>query len=161
MSPEVSARLPRMQLAALPWRRLEAQFEVLMITSRLSRHWLIPKGWPMKGRNDAEAAAREAYEEAGVKGAISRAALGSYQYSKQLSDGTGILCRVEVYPLQVERELSKWPEAGGRKRRWMTLAEAAAVAFEPGLANFLFGLDDEAILSTLNPPRQPEPLFMR
>jgi len=66
MSPKITTLVPRTQLAALPWRRTGEQLEVLMITSRLSRHWLIPKGWPMKGKTDAEAAAREAYEEAGI-----------------------------------------------------------------------------------------------
>ncbi len=51
----------RLQVAALPWRENGGELELMLITSRLSRHWLIPKGWPMKRKTPAAAAAQEAF----------------------------------------------------------------------------------------------------
>ena len=76
---------PRRQVGALPFRRLsDGGFKILLITSRESRRWVIPKGWPMKGRKPYEAAAREAYEEAGLLGEIGKRPLGFYLYEKRL-----------------------------------------------------------------------------
>jgi 8-oxo-dGTP pyrophosphatase MutT (NUDIX family) len=136
----VQSLKPRTQLAAMPWRRSSGQLEVLMVTSRVSRHWLIPKGWPMKGKPDKEAAAIEAFEEAGVKGRMSASPIGSYRYDKLLPDGGSIPCQVKVYGLEVISELDTWPEERSRERRWTSLAAAAADAYEPGLSAFLTGL---------------------
>ncbi|HEY8579134.1 MAG TPA: NUDIX hydrolase, partial [Beijerinckiaceae bacterium] len=90
---------PRQQVAALPWRLAPTGVEILLITSRGTKRWVIPKGWPMPGRRPHEAAQREAYEEAGVKGAIEPAPLGCYEYRKAAKNGALILCRVDVFPL--------------------------------------------------------------
>ena len=91
----------------------------------------------MRGRDDADAAAREAYEEAGVKGVMSRAPIGRYRYEKLIPEKRPIPCWVDVFALEVDRELEKWPEAGERERKWMPLGEASLFAFEPGLAELL------------------------
>jgi 8-oxo-dGTP pyrophosphatase MutT (NUDIX family) len=143
----------RTQLAALPWRSRGTEIEVLMITSRQSGHWLIPKGWPMKGKTDAEAAAKEAFEEAGVRGEISETPIGSYGYDKLLPDGTSMPCAVDVYLLQATKELSSWPELESRRREWMSLERAAALAFEPDLADLLSRLDHNVI--AVNATRTP------
>lgn len=149
MSTKVASAGLRTQLAAVPWRMINGDVEILMITSRLSRHWLIPKGWPMNGKTNAQAAAREAYEEAGVKGTISRKPIGRYRYQKLLADGTALPCFVDVYALRVEKELASWPEADDRERLWVTPDEAARVVFEPDLAAFLGSVSQSAIVESI------------
>ena len=124
------------QVAALPVRQGKNGCEVLLITSRETRRWIIPKGWPMKGRKDHDAAAQEALEEAGVVGKVSKHPLGGYAYDKQL--GKRIQpCRVMVYRLDVERELDGWAERDQRERRWYPPTEAAELVSEPNLAAIL------------------------
>jgi 8-oxo-dGTP pyrophosphatase MutT (NUDIX family) len=121
------------QVAALPWRKNQTGLEVLLVTTRTSKRWVIPKGWPMNGKSDPEAAAIEAYEEAGVQGEISATSCGHYGYSKLSDRGKMRALDVTVYPLQVKKELDEWPEQSERERRWVSLADAAKLAVEPGL----------------------------
>lgn len=100
------------------------RFEVLLVTGRRSRRWTIPKGWPMAGKTLAEAAAQEAFEEAGVRGTIDPNPLGTFDHIKQ-NLATGLLeVRILVHPLSVDRELPKWPEFGQRRRKWFSVEEA-------------------------------------
>ena len=71
------------QVAALCWRRRKGTVEVLLVTSRETRRWVIPKGWPMDGLADYNAARREAFEEAGVEGHMRREPLGTFFYEKR------------------------------------------------------------------------------
>lgn len=128
------------QFAALPCRKTEAGLEVMLVTSRDTGRWVLPKGWPMKGLTGAEAAAREAFEEAGLRGKVKGKTLGSYTYQKKLDSGDALPLTVSVYRLDVARELDDWPEATQRTRRWFTPAEAAALVEEPDLAALLAGL---------------------
>jgi 8-oxo-dGTP pyrophosphatase MutT (NUDIX family) len=107
-----------------------------LITSRESRKWLIPKGWPMKGLKDHQAAAREAIEEAGIKGKVGKKPVGQYTYQKRLIDHVEP-CRVFVYRLDVDKEQAKWRERDQRERRWVPVADAADLVTEPSLANLL------------------------
>lgn len=127
------------QLAALPWRVTdEGQVEVLLVTSRVSQHWLLPKGWPMTGKTLPQAAAQEALEEAGVSGKLQRKPCGKYRYQKVLKDGiTTVPCTVVCFGLKVTRELPQWQEAHQRTRRWFPLSEASKLVFEPDLARML------------------------
>lgn len=128
------------QVAALPWRRTaEGGIEVLLITSRRSRRWIIPKGWPMAGRSPSQAAAREAFEEAGVAGRADSEPAGQYVYRKKLWKGARRPVRVTVYPLEVSSEISSWPERGQRVRRWMAPREAARTVDDPGLSRLIRG----------------------
>jgi 8-oxo-dGTP pyrophosphatase MutT (NUDIX family) len=122
----------RIQYGALPYRR-QGEIEILLVTSRETRRWVIPKGWPMKRRTPQGAAAREALEEAGVKGEISKKSIGVYHYMKRLPGGTAVPCEVQVFPLKVKREDPAWRESGQRIRRWFTLAEAVDAVEEPEL----------------------------
>jgi 8-oxo-dGTP pyrophosphatase MutT (NUDIX family) len=138
MASEPDREEPRAQSAALPWRRSEAgELEVLLITSRETRRWVIPKGWPIKGLRPDETAAREAFEEAGVEGETSRQSLGAYHYDKRLRSGRLQRVRVSVYALKVSGERSVWPEAGQREKLWTSPAEAAALVQEEDLALLL------------------------
>ena len=129
------------QIGALPWRRRDGALEVLLVTSRETRRWVAPKGWPRPYKSDAEAAATEAWEEAGVKGLIGPVPIGGYSYSKRLKDGSERPCRVKVYPLEVTVDRDDWPEAAQRDRRWMSPAEAADLVAEPELARLLRAFD--------------------
>ena len=130
-------REPRTQYAALPWRRRGDGIEVLLITSRETRRWVIPKGWPMKDRESADAAAQEAFEEAGVIGAPGRKSLGVYHYDKRLRSGRMQHVRVMVFPLEVAEERDIWPEMAQRDRNWTSPAEAAGLVDEPELRALL------------------------
>ena len=125
------------QVAALPWRQGEAGVEVMMITSRETRRWVIPKGGRMVGKTDPQAAAQEAYEEAGIQGETLDTVVGHFRYDKRLKTGALQACVVAVYPLEVLIQLGAWPEDQQRQRRWMTQAEAAASVHEPDLANLI------------------------
>jgi 8-oxo-dGTP pyrophosphatase MutT (NUDIX family) len=124
-------REPRAQFAALPWRRsADGALEVLLITSRETRRWVIPKGWPVKGLTSAQSAAREAFEEAGVRGDTGKKKLGAYHYDKRLGTGRLQRVRVSVYALEVQRELETWPEKDQREKLWTSPAEAAKLVDE-------------------------------
>ena len=125
------------QVAALPWRRGEDGVEVMMITSRETRRWVIPKGGRMVGKTDPQAAAQEAYEEAGVQGETLGAPIGHFRYGKRLKTGAVQACVVAVYPLEVLIQLGAWPEDQQRQRRWMPQAEAAEAVHEADLAQLI------------------------
>lgn len=122
----------RMQYGALPYRD-EGELQVLLITSRETHRWIIPKGWPMDGRQPWDAAAREALEEAGVEGSVSRAPVGTYIYDKRMAGGVLVPCTVEVFPLKVARQRKQWREKEERDVRWFAIAEAVEVVQEQGL----------------------------
>jgi 8-oxo-dGTP pyrophosphatase MutT (NUDIX family) len=131
-------REPRTQYGALPWRkRADGELEVLLITSRESRRWVIPKGWPMKDKEPGPCAAQEAFEEAGVVGEPRRKSLGVYHYDKRLRSGRLQHVRVMVYPMQVQEERDIWPEMAERDRNWTSPSEAAALVDEPELRTLL------------------------
>jgi len=121
--------------------------EVLLITSLNSKRWILPKGWPEPELGPAENAAREAFEEAGVMGTISDQPVGSYHYLKERKDGGGIPCRVEVFALEVTKQLDDWPEKGSRELAWLPLDQAAARVAEPSLRQMLKDFSKSQALS--------------
>ena len=129
---------PAVQFAALPYRR-ETELRILLITSRETRRWVIPKGWPMDGLKPHAAAAQEALEEAGVRGAVSKKTIGFYRYHKRLPNGATRPCTVHVFPLEVSRQDKIWRERGQRDCRWFTLEEAAHAVDEPELQDLIHG----------------------
>src|SRR5215218_8137071 len=135
-------RKPRPQIGALPFRfDDDGQLRVMLITSRESRRWVIPKGWPMRGLKPHRAAEREAYEEAGLKGRIGKVAVGVYAYEKRLANGVAVPCEVSVFPLQVTSQRKRWPEMGQRDGRWLSPDEAADLVQEDGLQHLLRGFN--------------------
>ncbi|WP_036480086.1 NUDIX hydrolase [Nitratireductor basaltis] len=128
---------PRVQTAALPWRLRDDVVEILLITSRDTGRWVLPKGWPEGRETLAEAAAREAAEEAGVSGAVSRHETGRYIYRKKRSNGLQLRCEVAVFALQVSSVADIWPEKNERERRWVTPKEAGEMVREADLAAIL------------------------
>ncbi len=125
----------REQIAALPYRIDKSRTMILLITSRGTGRWVLPKGWVEASDPDpAEAAAREALEEAGVIGEIHKSGVGTYTYFKLLDGGANVLCSVRVYPLRVKRELKSYKEAGQRILEWFSVENAADAVKEPELA---------------------------
>jgi 8-oxo-dGTP pyrophosphatase MutT (NUDIX family) len=105
---------------------------VLLVTSRETGRWVIPKGWPAKGLRDHKSAAREAMEEAGVSGRIGTKPIGSYRYFKR-DDNTDQLLGVSVFLLAVSKQKSRWPEQRQRQRAWFSIEVAARRVAEPEL----------------------------
>lgn len=130
---------PRVQVAALPWRTGEdgSAGEVLLVTSRGSGRWVLPKGWPEKREMLHEAAAREAAEEAGVTGTVAPDEIGRFYYGKAMPSGSRWRCEVRVFPLRVEAVADKWPERKHRKRRWFSPQEAASLVDEADLRELI------------------------
>jgi 8-oxo-dGTP pyrophosphatase MutT (NUDIX family) len=120
------------QYGAVPHRLSElGEAEVLLVTSRRRRRWIIPKGWPIKGLTPAKTAAREAFEEAGVRGVVGCKPLGKFLYDKQLDEeGRVVVCEVTVFPLAVERQFKTWPEITERETRWVDANSVGLVEVE-------------------------------
>jgi len=133
---------PRLQVAALCWRRSRRKgLRVLLITSRDTGRWVIPKGWPMKNRSDADAAAREAWEEAGLRGTVAERSVGLYTYPKQLGPRRAVPVAVRVFPLEVREMVRQYPETGQRRVRWFGRDAAARRVAEPELKAIIRGFD--------------------
>lgn len=131
----------RKQCGALPFRVDDAgRIEVLLVTSRETRRWVIPKGWPIRKLRASETAAREAYEEAGLAGPVSTEPYGVYTYEKRLKSRAFVPCAVDVYLMQVEKEQKRWPERNERERRWFDAPTAAALVDEPELSDLIADL---------------------
>ncbi|MDR3507436.1 MAG: NUDIX hydrolase [Caulobacteraceae bacterium] len=128
---------PGLQYAALPFRRDGEALRILLVTSRETQRWVIPKGWPMKGRLPHAAAAQEALEEAGIVGQIAESPIGAYHYMKRLKNGSAIACTVDVYPLEVEIQRPHWPEQHQRTAHWFSVEEAAEAVHEPELQTLI------------------------
>ena len=106
---------------------------MLLITSRETRRWVIPKGWPIKGMSSAKSAAQEAFEEAGVRGKVHKRPVGVYHYDKRLKNGRMQHVRVAAFAMAVETEAEVYPELGQREKAWVTPTEAAKLVDEPEL----------------------------
>jgi 8-oxo-dGTP pyrophosphatase MutT (NUDIX family) len=124
---------PRAQIGALVWRFKKGNLQVLLLNSRDTGRFVIPKGWTEKKLTDPEAAAQEAFEEAGVIGDISTDPIGSFAYTKIMGPGFALPCIITVFPMEAVTLLPTWPEAHERTRFWMTLDQAAASVDEPEL----------------------------
>lgn len=127
----------RLQFAALPYILVGKRIEICLITSRDTGRWITPKGWPEERLSPRELAAREAYEEAGLKGRVARRAAGRYSYAKRLDDGTTVDCLVTVFPLWVEQQVVDWPEKAERRLAWVKRKKAAKLVDDAGLAEII------------------------
>ena len=144
------------QIAVLPYRfggpAQDGATEVLLITSRETKRWVIPKGNPLTGMTRHAAAAIEAEEEAGVIGAVCPTPIGSYQYRKRRANGAAVLLDVEVFPLAVTNELADWKEMDERERKWFPFDAAAAVVDEPDLQALIRSFGDRGFRAAARAP---------
>lgn len=128
------------QSAALPYVALPAgssSFKVLLLTSRGTGRWIIPKGWLEKHLLEYMVAEHEAYEEAGLRGRIAQEPIGQYHYVKRMGDSSDISCVVNVYPLEVQFQYLDWPERAQRQLSWFSPADAARRVDEDELSTLL------------------------
>ena len=131
----------RTQFAALCYRIRNDKPEFLMVTSRGTGRWIVPKGWPADGKTPVESALVEAWEEAGVTGLVSGPCLGLFSYYKYLPEDGGLPCVAMVYPVRVKALAADYPERGQRRRKWMRRKKAISKAAEPELAQILRAFD--------------------
>ena len=128
------------QVAAIPFRlNARGDVEVMLVTSRTTRRFIVPKGWPMKGKSGRKAATIEAREEAGVLGKTLKEPAGTYSYWKRLANRF-VRVDVIVYLLEVTEELADWQEAKRRQRAWLPAADAATLIDEPDLSSLVANL---------------------
>ena len=132
------------QFAAIAHVRFNGRLKVMLITSRDSKRWVIPKGWPKPGMAPHKLAALEAYEEAGLEGKIAREPLGSFKYQKKMDDGSEVPCKVAVYPLEVTAQHLEWPERMQRDCIWVEARKAAGMVDEKSLRDLILKFADEA-----------------
>lgn len=135
---------PRTQFGALCWRMHRGRVEVLLITSRDTGRWVIPKGWPIAGKTPEGSAAQEAWEEAGVTGEATAAALGLYSYDKTRKSREALPCVVQVFALRVDALAKRFPERKERRRRWFPAEKAARLVAEPELRALMQQLSEDA-----------------
>jgi 8-oxo-dGTP pyrophosphatase MutT (NUDIX family) len=137
-NPNKASGAKRVQYGALPYRVSNgSRAEFMLVTSRETRRWIIPKGWPKKGKSPRQSAAREAFEEAGVRGAVGRRPIGTFSYEKRLKNGGVVECEVRVFPLEVRRQNKEWPEKQERRVKWLSATKAAARVDQPRLSKII------------------------
>tara|TARA_R110002167_G_scaffold60368_14_gene170602 strand:+ start:260 stop:703 length:444 start_codon:yes stop_codon:yes gene_type:complete len=127
---------PAVQSGVLAYRQRGEKLQILLITSRDTGRWVMPKGNVARGLTPRRSAGKEAFEEAGITGVIARRALGHYYYRKSEQKG-GRICRVELFPMQVMRMAGVWPEKSMRKRKWMSCSAAARSVMEADLGELI------------------------
>lgn len=130
------------QAGAIPFRYDDGILRLLLITSRDTGRWVIPKGGVDHGHTPAQAAEIEAFEEAGIKGKLHPTPLGHYNYGKRLRSGGVQPTSVEVYALEFEKQLKKWPERSERHLAWMTVSDAVSAVEEQGLGDLMLRLSE-------------------
>lgn len=130
------------QVAALCLRSGPDGAEVLLVKTLRTGGWVIPKGWPMTGKTLSQAAALEAWEEAGAKGHIAPNPIGSFTYTKIRKSGLPVQCRAHVFLMKTTQTLDVYPEALKREKQWMTLGQAAKLVRDPELSDLMAKLAD-------------------
>jgi 8-oxo-dGTP pyrophosphatase MutT (NUDIX family) len=147
--------ISQIQYGVLPWRRVEGVLEFLLITTRNTRRWIVPKGWPLPGRTPRECAAQEALEEAGILGDVAAAPLGWFHYDKLRKSGEVVPCKVQVYPMEVTRQRRSWVEKSARQTNWCSLEEALARVAEPGLRQLILKFSRTRLARRITSARAP------
>lgn len=137
----------RTQFGAICYRIKNEKLQILLVTSRGTGRWIIPKGWPMHKMTPAQAAAQEALEEAGVEGKTGTECLGIYSYVKDYDHADDLPCVVALFPLKVKRILQDYPEKSERRRKWFSQQKAAQMVSEPELRE---------IIKSFVPPKKPK-----
>ena len=139
---DATKRDVRTQFGALCWRKRGDEVQVLLVTSRRTRRWILPKGWPMHGEAPADAARTEAWEEAGATGKVGDFCVGIYSYAKEVEDTT-LPVVVAVFPLKVKDTAGDWPEKTERRRKWFSQKKAASLVDEPELKALIRNFDPQ------------------
>lgn len=136
----------RTQFAALCYRVRRGKVQVLLVTSRGSKRWIVPKGWPMDSKTPAASALQEAWEEAGVIGRADDRCLGVFTYAKEIGDSSDVPCLAMLYPVLVKSLSKQYPESDQRRRTWVSRKKAARMVSEPELARLIQEFDPRSTL---------------
>ena len=135
------------QVAAIPFKYEPDSLKVLLLTTRKTGKWIVPKGWPIEGLNFSQSAEQEALEEAGVKGLISKHPIGDFIYHKKIAPRRKVPCTVLTYGLHVTDQMSEWIEKGQREILWCSLLGAAKKVKNTGLRDIFQNIStDQSIL---------------
>jgi 8-oxo-dGTP pyrophosphatase MutT (NUDIX family) len=160
MGEKIKPKAPRLQYGALPYRfRPDGSIEILLVTTRRTRRWIVPKGWKIKGKKPAKSAAQEAFEEAGVQGVVSGKPIGSFVYDKWLDDdGVTAPCEVRIFSLLVKRQGNTWREREEREVRWVDPGEALKMVDDQGLRDLIAAFADRQARKAKTPIRSEPPV---
>ncbi len=131
----------RSQFAALCYRIKQGKLQILVVTSRKSKRWIMPKGWPMHAKTPEAAALQEAWEEAGVRGRVTGGCLGVYSYAKEMGEDSVLPVLALLYPVEVKAKAKKYPESGQRRRKWVSRKKAMKMVREPELRRIIRDFD--------------------
>ena len=137
-----------MQVAAIPFKYENDCLKILLLTTRKKRKWIVPKGWPVDGLSFNESAKKEAMEEAGVRGSISKEPIGDFIHNKTISKGQKTPCKVITYSLLVTDQLLNWKEQKERSRRWCSISKAAERVSNRGLSKMLRIISEDPSILT-------------
>jgi len=120
------------QSGVLPYRPSGPDLKILIILSRTSGNWIVPKGHLEPGLTARESAEAEALEEAGLLGDVGFRPIGAYTYRRHPSRGA-VICRVRLFPMRVTQEVEEYDERGEREKRWVSADEAVDLLAYSGL----------------------------
>ena len=124
------------QSGVIPYRLEQGKIEILLVSSRKKKRWVIPKGIIEPDLTPQDSAAKEALEEGGILGEVLPESVGTYTYEKW-----GGVCRVVVFLLKVTSLEANWLE-NYRERQWFSLPEARKRLDEAELKNILLKVGD-------------------
>jgi len=141
------------QVAAIPFKYEPDSLKVLLLTTRKTGKWIVPKGWPIEGLNFSQSAEQEALEEAGVKGLISKDPIGDFIYHKKIAPRRKVPCTVVTYGLHVTDQMSEWIEKGQREILWCSLLGAAKKVKNTGLRDIFRNISTDKSILLKNVPQ--------
>lgn len=148
-----SSEAPRvLQIGALPRRQAEGGVEIMLVSSRKAKQWIIPKGWPIPERSDSAVAAIRALEEAGLLGVVSCRSVGRFYHQKRTARVNSLI-EVLVYPIRVLRQRNRWREKKRRVTHWFSPASAMEKVSNPELRKLI---SEFASRASPEPTRQAE-----
>ncbi|MCK7612064.1 NUDIX hydrolase [Roseibium sediminicola] len=124
-----------MQIAALCHRMRDGRAEVLLVTSKSTRRWILPKGWPILSHRAHRTAAIEAFEEAGVVGRVHKNPFASFSSYKGGEAGLKIRTEILVFLVDVDSVAEEFPDSAERDSRWVSIEEAIKITNDSGLAD--------------------------
>ena len=132
------------QFGALPYRMRDNDVEILLITTRKKRRWSVPKGWPLKHSTPQQTAATEAYEEAGVRGAVGKKKVGRFS-KRRVKNKQSVICEVQLFPLEVRQRQANWPEKQQRSWIWVAPRKAVRMVRKAGIRRAIRNLEKPAV----------------
>lgn len=133
------------QAGVIPWRIMDGQLQVMLITSSKNRHWGFPKGVIEPGEAPQYSAEIEARDEGGIRGTIG-VRLGSFEVPKW-----GANCTVETFAMQVKEVIPRvvWSERH-RNRHWCSLSLARGLVKNQDFINLIDELESAWQQNALN-----------